>query len=138
MLYPTVLRAPGAISSIAFGKQAELVDGNVIRVLARLRAISGDIKASATTDLFWWALQPLTPSQFSGFEENPSLSHLFGNHRDLAKSLVPETRPGDFNQGLMELGATVCTPQNPACGRCPLQDKCRAYEEVCCAFFHDG
>ncbi|RUP45121.1 the catalytic domain and Interdomain connector of Muty [Jimgerdemannia flammicorona] len=92
----------GAVSSIAYNQPAELVDGNVVRVLSRLRAVGGDVKASATIDLFW----------------------------ELAKCLVPPTRPGDHNQALMELGATVCTPQNPRCGACPVRERCRAYEEV--------
>lgn len=46
--------------------------------------------------------------------------------RDLAAGLVPEERPGDFNQALMELGATVCTPRSPECGRCPLAEWCEA------------
>jgi A/G-specific adenine glycosylase len=46
--------------------------------------------------------------------------------RRLATALIPAERPGDFNQALMELGATVCTPRSPACGACPLTDWCRA------------
>ncbi|HET6228983.1 MAG TPA: A/G-specific adenine glycosylase [Longimicrobiaceae bacterium] len=45
----------------------------------------------------------------------------------LAEELVPGDRPGDFNQALMELGATVCTPRNPRCGECPVRDMCSAY-----------
>jgi hypothetical protein len=44
--------------------------------------------------------------------------------------MVPQDRPGDFNQALMELGATVCTPQKPDCKHCPVQKNCRALEEV--------
>lgn len=50
--------------------------------------------------------------------------------RALARALVDEARPGDFNQSLMELGATVCTPTAPSCASCPLQSHCRAYAEV--------
>jgi A/G-specific adenine glycosylase len=46
--------------------------------------------------------------------------------RNAADSLVPADRPGDFNQGMMELGATVCTPRRPACGECPVRAHCRA------------
>ncbi|WP_233104140.1 A/G-specific adenine glycosylase [Haliangium ochraceum] len=88
----------GAIASIAFALPAPLVDGNVARVLARLYAIEGDIKASATMRALW----------------------------RLAGELVPAEAPGDFNQGLMELGATVCTPTRPTCLLCPLSDHCRA------------
>lgn len=50
--------------------------------------------------------------------------------RQVAKELIHKERPGCFNQALMELGATVCTPQNPKCGECPVQSNCRAYAEV--------
>lgn len=90
----------GAIASIAFSLPAPLVDGNVERVFSRLRAISGDPKARANQKVFW----------------------------RLAEELVDPARPGDFNQGLMELGATVCSPHNPECERCPLKSVCRAYK----------
>ncbi|KAI9594952.1 DNA glycosylase [Syncephalis fuscata] len=93
----------GAIASIAYNHRVPLVDGNVQRVLSRLRAISGDIKSAATIALFW----------------------------QLAGALVEHCEfPGDFNQALMELGATICTPVNPSCQACPLQTRCRAYAEV--------
>jgi A/G-specific adenine glycosylase len=88
----------GAIASIAFGQPEPLVDGNVARVLARVYAIDDDIKSSAATRLLW----------------------------RLASQMVPPSAPGDFNQGLMELGATVCTPLSPACLLCPLAALCRA------------
>jgi A/G-specific adenine glycosylase len=88
----------GAIASIAFGIRAALVDGNVIRVLSRLARIDGDPKRGPTQRAVW----------------------------ALADALVPEDAPGDFNQALMELGATVCTPTSPACTRCPLADVCQA------------
>lgn len=44
----------------------------------------------------------------------------------IAATIVPSSRPGDFNQALMELGARICTPQNPNCDECPVQSKCRA------------
>ncbi|CAE8650048.1 unnamed protein product [Polarella glacialis] len=92
----------GAIASIAFGQPAALVDGNVIRVFARLRALAGD-SASAVLSRRCWAL---------------------------AHELVDLEQPGSFNQALMELGATVCTPQAPACSRCPLQVLCLARRMV--------
>lgn len=88
----------GAIASIAFGRPEPVVDGNVARVLARVFAIDDDIKAAATRRRLW----------------------------DLAARLVPADAPGDFNQGIMELGATVCTPRAPRCGACPLSGVCRA------------
>jgi A/G-specific adenine glycosylase len=89
----------GAIGSIAFDKREPVVDGNVTRVLARLFRVQTPVGASATTKRMW--------------EE--------------AENLVPEKRPGDFNQALMELGATLCTPRQPSCPLCPLNGECEAY-----------
>jgi A/G-specific adenine glycosylase len=88
----------GAIASIAFELPEPLVDGNVARVLARLHALEDDIKSSAAIRTLW----------------------------RLAAEMVPEQAPGDFNQGLMELGATICTPARPSCPSCPLQGACQA------------
>lgn len=89
----------GAIASIAFKEVTGLVDGNVVRVWSRLRAIGANSTLPEVMDLFW------------------QLSH---------QSVDPD-RPGDFNQALMELGATVCTPKLPQCEKCPVQALCRAY-----------
>jgi A/G-specific adenine glycosylase len=89
----------GAVASIAFGERVPLVDGNVIRVLTRLFALRGD----------------------------PGRAPLKGRLWQLAAELVPARRPGDFNQALMELGATVCMPREPACAECPLARECRAH-----------
>ncbi len=87
----------GAIASIAYGLPEPVVDGNVIRVLSRLFCLTGDpTQAGPRREL--WAL---------------------------AKALVPEEAPGDFNQALMELGATTCTPQ-PRCAECPVSKRCLA------------
>jgi A/G-specific adenine glycosylase len=88
----------GAIASIAFDERVALVDGNVTRVLARFAALDDDMR-SARGQAGVWAL---------------------------AEELVPRRDPGDFNQALMELGATVCTPTHPACGSCPLETRCQA------------
>ncbi|NXL91982.1 MUTYH glycosylase, partial [Alectura lathami] len=88
----------GAIASIAFGQATGVVDGNVIRVLCRLRCIGADSSSPAVIDRLW----------------------------DMANALVDRSRPGDFNQALMELGATVCTPKAPLCGECPVKQYCRA------------
>lgn len=88
----------GAIASIAFGERAPVVDGNVVRVLSRLFALRGDPSKAAARRAIW----------------------------QRAAELVPSERPGDFNQALMELGAVVCTPQNPRCALCPLRQHCRA------------
>jgi A/G-specific adenine glycosylase len=88
----------GAIASIAYGHAEPLVDGNVIRVLARLFALRGDPnKAPLKAEI--WAC---------------------------ARALIPKQAPGDFNQSLMELGATVCTPRAPRCETCPVADHCQA------------
>ncbi|KAE9040009.1 hypothetical protein PR001_g1753 [Phytophthora rubi] len=93
----------GAIASIAFGNRAPLVDGNVIRVMARMRAVGADPKNKQLINFSWKA----------------------------AKELVEECdRPGALNQALMELGATMCTVQNPQCSDCPVKSVCLAYEEA--------
>jgi A/G-specific adenine glycosylase len=89
----------GAIASIAFGERAPLVDGNVARVLARLRGIDDDVRRGAGVRRLW--------------EEAERLVAVAGE-------------PGRLNQALMELGATVCTPHAPACARCPLGRRCVA------------
>ena len=88
----------GAVASIAFGVRAPAVDGNAARVLSRLFLVTGDPAAPATRRRL----------------------------AALAAELVPERRPGDFNQALMELGATICRKPVPACARCPLARACRA------------
>ena len=86
----------GAIASIAFGTQTPVVDGNVERVLCRLRDFGQDPRKAAGRRAVW------------GF----------------AEELVPADRPGDFNQALMELGATVCRPRRPSCEACPWRASC--------------
>jgi A/G-specific adenine glycosylase len=93
----------GAIASIAYGQASPVVDGNVFRVFARLFAIGDDIKDTKNVKRFW----------------------------ELAERLMEEQlRPGDYNQALMELGATVCTPKTPLCkSSCPLRAQCKAYQQ---------
>jgi A/G-specific adenine glycosylase len=86
-----------AIASIAFGEPVAVVDGNVERVL--LRVYPGDEKPVKPAVQVKWI-------------------------RDCAASLVDPKRPGDFNQAMMELGATVCLPQRPLCLQCPVQPFC--------------
>ncbi|CAH9073460.1 unnamed protein product [Cuscuta europaea] len=88
----------GAIASIAFNEKVPVVDGNVVRVIARLKAISANPKSKATVKNLW----------------------------DLAGQLVDPCRPGDLNQSLMELGATTCSPLNPRCDACPISTQCGA------------
>jgi A/G-specific adenine glycosylase len=88
----------GAIASIAFGEATPVVDGNVIRVLSRLADLEADVTQSATKKQLW----------------------------QMAAALVPEERPGAYNQALMELGQQICAPKRPRCLLCPLADRCRA------------
>lgn len=88
----------GAVASIAFSKRASLVDGNVVRVFSRLFLMRGDPKSPAFQRKAWAR----------------------------ADSLVDPKRPGDWNQALMELGATVCLPAFPLCASCPLSSSCLA------------
>lgn len=88
----------GAIASIAFGRRAALVDGNVARVLSRLH-------------------HPIPGADDATRRENCWR---------IAEWLVPADRPGDFNQAVMELGATCCTPVAPDCAACPLRRGCAA------------
>lgn len=90
----------GAIASIAFEEAVGLVDGNVARVLARIFALEDDMRRA-------------------GMKRAEAL----------ADELVPAKTPGDWNQALMELGATICTPRAPACARCPVASSCRARAE---------
>ena len=88
----------GAIASIAFGERAPVLDGNVKRVLSRLLNIDACIDDTAVEKELWAA----------------------------AALLVPQRAPGDFNQGMMELGARICTPKAPRCAECPLHRYCAA------------
>lgn len=99
---PGVGRYSGsAVSSIALGCAVGVVDGNVSRVLARVRGIGANIAAQSTVEHLW----------------------------SLADQIVDPERPGDFNQAMMELGATVCTPKMASCGSCPLRLQCVAYHK---------
>lgn len=90
-----------AISSIAFGTQAAILDGNVKRVLARYLAIEGWTGSTAVQNNLW----------------------------DAAESFTPTSRNGDYTQAMMDLGATLCTRSKPACEKCPLVESCKAYAE---------
>lgn len=101
---PTALLLPGigpytagAVLSIAYDLKIPAVDGNVMRVISRLYGLYDDIAAPSTRK----------------------------NIEKMVQALIPDNA-GDFNQGLMELGALICTPQNPNCSQCPLSDECLA------------
>jgi A/G-specific adenine glycosylase len=87
-----------AVASIAFDLPHGVLDGNVLRVAARLTADSGDIGKSITKNRL----------------------------QEFVNALLPAKNPGEFNQALMELGATVCLPKSPACLVCPLAEDCEA------------
>jgi A/G-specific adenine glycosylase len=87
----------GAVASIAFGADVGTVDTNVARVLARAFAVRGAHKSARRARRLW----------------------------TLAHALVPRGRAGDWNQALMDLGATTCTARTPRCGACPVKPACR-------------
>ena len=92
----------GAIASIAFGVPVPAVDGNVLRVVSRLTGDGSDITKPDTKKRMWAAL----------------------------KAVLPVRAPGDFNQAMMDLGATVCLPNGaPLCEKCPAAEFCRARRE---------
>ena len=95
------LYTAGAVASIAYGVPVPAVDGNVLRVCARLAADPADIALDQTK-------------------------------RDVSARLLramPQDRPGDFNQAMMELGACVCLPKFPRCAACPLSNDCLAHAQ---------
>ncbi|MCZ4352630.1 A/G-specific adenine glycosylase [Roseovarius aestuarii] len=101
--HDALLKLPGigpytaaAISAIAFDAPETVVDGNVERVMARLYDVHTPLPAA-----------------------KPDLTAR-------ARALTPDRRPGDYAQAVMDLGATICTPRNPACGICPWRDPCIA------------
>ncbi|MDX2197614.1 MAG: A/G-specific adenine glycosylase [Phycisphaerae bacterium] len=103
-----LLKLPGvgrytaaAIASIAFDEPAAVLDGNVKRVLARLFALDEPINDGAVVRRLW----------------------------QLAESLLSRRSPGDFNQAMMELGATVCVPRGPRCMLCPIRKHCAAAQQ---------
>src|SRR5271156_5198617 len=102
-----------AIASIAFGEAVAVVDGNVGRVLLR-QSGNGENGANSNGDLE------------SGADR---LAFKAADIQKLASHLIDINRPGDFNQAMMELGATVCLPRNPLCLRCPVQRGCRTRGE---------
>ena len=87
-----------AVASIAFSEEIAVLDGNVQRVICRIDALAG----------------------------NPALAATRRRILETATQLLDAQRPGDSNQALMELGATVCLPRKPKCAGCPLQSGCRA------------
>jgi A/G-specific adenine glycosylase len=91
----------GAICSMAFGQKTPAVDGNLLRVLARLYALDEDVLSLAGR------------RKITG----------------LAEKVIPAARPGDFNEALMDLGALICIPLNPHCDQCPLAAYCQGFQQ---------
>ncbi|NUP04683.1 MAG: A/G-specific adenine glycosylase [Polyangiaceae bacterium] len=90
----------GAVASIAFGERAPAIDGNVMRVVGRYIGLRADVGSTEAKRAV----------------------------RAACEALVPPVRPGDFNEALMELGATVCSPTSPDCPSCPWRRSCRGVE----------
>lgn len=90
----------GAIASLAFGHDEAVVDGNVKRVFSRYFNLQEPVNTTAAEKKIW----------------------------SLATQHLPSGQAADYNQGLMDLGAMVCTPKNPACQHCPLSSACEAYQ----------
>jgi A/G-specific adenine glycosylase len=92
----------GAIRSFAFGQRAAILDTNVARVLFRVFVARGDPRAHAMRKRLW----------------------------ALSEALVPRKHVFDFNQGLMDFGATVCTARKPRCASCPMTTACRSFPRL--------
>ena len=90
----------GAILSIAYDMPEPAVDGNVMRVMSRVLDIEDNISEAKTKKLF----------------------------EAIMREVVSEEDPSSFNQGLMEIGALICSPKKPACLHCPLREYCKAFE----------
>lgn len=90
----------GAIHSLSTGQSATILDGNVKRVLCRFYAVEG------------W----------------PGKTQVHKELWEIADQLTPDQRADDYNQAMMDLGATLCTRRNPACEECPLQQHCQAFK----------
>lgn len=107
--YEEIIKIPGigaytasAVLSIAYNKPHAVVDGNVIRVLARHSGLQGDVRSTVVKNEI----------------------------QVLADNLIDKNRPGDYNQALMELGSIQCKPRNPDCTECPIQTDCVALQKV--------
>ena len=89
----------GAVRSFAFGKRAAILDTNVARVLYRVFLGRGDAKSHAMENRLW----------------------------DLSRAVLPHKHVYDFNQALMDFGATVCAARSPRCGSCTMRRQCKSY-----------
>ncbi len=89
-----------AISSMAFGRDAAALDGNIRRVYARIFNVEEALGSTQAEKTLW----------------------------QLAEDFLPKGEAGDYNQALMDLGATICTPRNPLCEECPIKQHCEAWQ----------
>jgi len=87
----------GSILSFAYNEEAPILDGNAKRVISRVFAVSDNLVKGKVEDLLW----------------------------KISESLIPKGSASSFNQGLMDLGAIICTPKEPQCSKCPLRDLCK-------------
>jgi A/G-specific adenine glycosylase len=92
----------GAVLSFAFGQRKAILDTNVARVLFRIFIGDGDPKSHAMRRHLW----------------------------DVSRTVLPMRHVFDFNQALMDFGATLCTARKPKCGICPMQSKCESYDAL--------
>jgi A/G-specific adenine glycosylase len=98
-----------AIAAFCFGERAAILDGNVKRVLTRVLAYEGDLSSAASERELWSIARDLLPAAASGSEAGA------------------DATMADYTQGLMDLGATVCTLRKPACDACPAATMCRGF-----------
>lgn len=89
----------GAIASLAFDLPAPIVEANTLRLYSRLLGLTSDPRSTSGQKTLW----------------------------EFAARIVPRHKPGEFNQALMDIGATVCSPSEPDCGRCPVKSCCAAF-----------
>lgn len=115
----------GAIATIAFGKPAPAVDGNVFRILTRVTADDSDIMKPAFRKVVETAVSEIVPGNTT--TDNISITT---NVEDLAEKVKFGNLPGAFSQAMMELGATVCLPNGaPLCEQCPWKEFCEARKQ---------
>ena len=91
----------GAIASFAFDQRAPIVEANTLRLYSRLLGFDGDPRSAEGQQILW----------------------------SFAEAILPKSRPGRFNQALMELGASVCSPKTPNCEQCPVSGFCGAFRD---------
>lgn len=91
----------GAIASFAYDQRAPIVEANTLRLYSRLLGYDGDPRSKEGQLILW----------------------------EFAKAVLPKAQPGRFNQALMELGASICSPKDPECDACPVSEYCRAFRD---------